>query len=162
MTLTIQLVPSTAWWSNVRSEVTKAQWEVCKRLVRDRSGNKCEICGGRGRQWPIECHEIWKYDDVNKVQTLVSLIALCPDCHKITHIGRSLNVYPPREVNRLMLHFRTVNGWDQERVDHEVMQSLLQWQERSRHNWALDITYLKEVGLVLDTYTRDAKERQEA
>lgn len=46
-----------------------------------------KVCGGRGEKWPVECHEMWQYDDKNHVQKLAGLIALCPDYHKVKHIG---------------------------------------------------------------------------
>jgi len=62
-------------------------------LVRDMSTdgkkaeNLCETCGGCGPQYPVECHEIWNYDDTRLIQKLDGLIALCPDCHEVKHIG---------------------------------------------------------------------------
>src|SRR2546423_14926422 len=56
--LTVELVPSTCWYSNVRSHVPKAVWDGLRRQVGANPGNCCEICGGRGRRWPVECQEI--------------------------------------------------------------------------------------------------------
>jgi hypothetical protein len=109
--LSIELVPSTAWWSNVRSNVSRADWEKCKRFVRARSGDRCEVCGGRGRRWPVECHEIWHYDDENEIQTLVGLIALCPSCHEVKHIGRAMAM---GNLERAIDHLCRVNGWQPE------------------------------------------------
>jgi hypothetical protein len=76
--LTVELVPSTCWYTNVRSNVSKAVWDRLRRRVAAEAGKRCEICGGRGRRWPVECHEVWHYDDATKVQRLERLVALCP------------------------------------------------------------------------------------
>jgi hypothetical protein len=85
--LTVELVPSTCWYTNVRSNVSKAVCDRLRRRVAAQTGNRCEICGGRGRRWPVECHEVWHYDDEVKVQRLERLAALCPACHEVKHAG---------------------------------------------------------------------------
>ena len=87
--LTIELVPRTSWYSNVRSNVSEAEWDRLRRPVYHRAGSRCEICGGRGQKHPVECHEVWLYDDAAGIQRLVDLIALCPSCHGVKHLGRS-------------------------------------------------------------------------
>ena len=79
--LTIELVPQTCWYANVRKLVTYSQWEVIKRVTRRAAHSICQICGGVGKRWPVECHEIWQYNDEAHIQTLIGLIALCPMCH---------------------------------------------------------------------------------
>lgn len=68
--LTIELVPETCWYSNVRSNVSPEEWERLKRIAFKRAGYWCEICGGRGPQWPVECHERWLYDDLPHIRKL--------------------------------------------------------------------------------------------
>src|SRR5207302_1396445 len=80
--LTVELVPSSCWYTNVRSHVPKTVWDRLRRQVAAEAGNRCEICGGRGRRWPVECHEVWEYDDDEKIQRLQRLVALCPACHE--------------------------------------------------------------------------------
>ena len=45
------------------------------------SGERVEARPGRVR------HEVWDYDDARRVQRLVRLIALCPACHEVKHLG---------------------------------------------------------------------------
>ena len=85
--LTIELVPSTCWFSNVRDHVSKSIWDKLRKATYRQSNYRCEICGDRGSKHPVECHEIWHYDDDKYIQTLTGLTALCPDCHRVKHIG---------------------------------------------------------------------------
>src|SRR5437588_2921912 len=87
--LTVELVPSTCWFSNLRSELDKDDWDRLRHAVYERAGNYCEVCGQRGAQHPVECHEVWEYDDEHSVQRLSGLIALCPACHEAKHMGRA-------------------------------------------------------------------------
>lgn len=142
--LAIELVPSTAWWSNVRSNVTRAQWERCKNFVKNRSENRCEICGGQGRRWPVECHEIWAYDDERRIQTLVDLIALCPSCHEVKHIGRAFAV---GNGQRALEHLCRINGWSLAHAEAYINVQLEIWELRSTHPWRLDISFLGTLGI---------------
>lgn len=142
--LSVELVPSTAWWSNVRSNVTRAEWERCKNFVRARSGERCEVCGGRGRRHPVECHEIWDYDDEFGVQTLVDLVALCPACHEVKHIGRASVV---GTLERAANHLRDVNGWTDEHTEYYINVAMLAWAVRSRREWSLDVSWLSLLGI---------------
>jgi hypothetical protein len=51
--LTIELVPQTCWFSNVRDRVSREDWDRIRKQVYKRSGQCCEVCGGRGRKHPI-------------------------------------------------------------------------------------------------------------
>src|SRR5437868_2741641 len=53
--LTVELVPKSCWYSNVRSNVTEAQWDYLRRVVYKRAGWICEICGGHGDTYPVAC-----------------------------------------------------------------------------------------------------------
>lgn len=148
--LSVELVPSTAWWSNVRSNVTRKEWEICKDYVKTRSGNgdpkqaRCEICGGRGTRYPVDCHEIWHYDDQAQLQTLVGLIALCPPCHEVKHIGRAMVL---GNLDRALRHLATVNGWSLQHADEYVALQLEIHSLRSTHEWSLDLTLLVGLGI---------------
>ena len=53
--LTIELVPSTCWFSNVRSNISKQDWDRLRKETYKKANYRCEICGGVGRNHPVEC-----------------------------------------------------------------------------------------------------------
>lgn len=142
--LEVELVPATCWYSNVRTNVSRADWEKCKAYVRRKSGDRCEICGGRGYRWPVECHEIWDYDELEQVQALVGLIALCPACHEAKHIGRAHAV---GNHLRAYEHLKRVNGWTDEQLMFHLEVSEALWELRSSFTWELDLTFLELLGI---------------
>jgi UDP-N-acetylglucosamine transferase subunit ALG13 len=71
MLLEPELVPKTCWYSNVRSCVSPNDWDILRKECFTLINNLCEICGGKGNKWPVECHEVWEYDEANKIQKLV-------------------------------------------------------------------------------------------
>ena len=85
--LQIELVPRSCWWSNVRSNVTDKQWDNIRKPVYQKANFLCEICRERGTKYPVECHEVWIYDDTSLTQRLGFFQALCPLCHEVKHIG---------------------------------------------------------------------------
>ncbi len=142
--LTIELVPQTCWFSNVRSEVSPAEWDRLRKAVSHEAGNRCQICGGRGPKWPVECHEIWGYDDECHIQTLRGLLALCPACHEVKHMGLA-NI---RGRGRIaMQHLAKVNGWTAPEAECYIAEQFAVWQRRSGFQWTLDMTWLEQCGI---------------
>lgn len=139
--LSIELVPRTCWFANVRSEVSGADWERLKRATFKSAGYRCEVCGGRGEKWPVECHEIWDYDDELGLQTLRGLIALCPACHEVKHIGRA-EMHGRGEAARD--HLARVNGWSTEEAEGYIEERFGLWYIRSERDWELEVSWLYE------------------
>ena len=138
--LTVELVPSTCWYTNVRSNVSKAVWDGLRRQVAAEAGQRCEICGERGRRWPVECHEVWHYDDDTKVQRLERLVALCPACHEVKHAGLASK---RGRLEAVITRLATVNGWTVDDAALYLEAVFEQWAGRSRHQWTLDISVLQ-------------------
>lgn len=141
MKLTIELVPRTAWYTNVRSNVTKSEWDIIRKKCYRLAEYKCEICGGKGDKHPVECHEIWSYDDQGHVQQLTGLIALCPNCHKAKHVGLAqINGEEDIVINQLI----KVNGCSKKEAINQIEEAFKLWRVRSQYEWQLDINYLNE------------------
>lgn len=143
-TLTVELVPSTAWGANLRSELPKKDWDKLRKAQYANAGNRCEICGGKGRKHPVECHEIWDYNDKTHVQTLTGLIALCPPCHRVKHLGFAFVKGRGQEA---IAHLMKVNGWSPEDTQHYVEAVFEEHARRSKHRWTLDLEWLRSVGV---------------
>jgi len=139
MKLTIELVPKTSWYSNVRSEVSDREWDAIRKAVYRRADYECEICGGTGDEHPVECHEVWEYDDENHTQCLKRMIALCPDCHQVKHIGYASTQGNAHEAAE---HLAEVNGWTLTEAMEYIEDSFEEWRKRSQHEWTVDTSIL--------------------
>jgi len=144
--LTIELVPRSCWFDNVRSAVSSSDWKRLRQQTARAAGWKCQICGGKGPRWPVECHEIWHYDDDRQCQTLTGLIALCPSCHEVKHMGFS---GLRGKKDEAVAHLALVNGWSLLGAFDYVDEAFDVWRERSRHAWQLDISWLETQGIKL-------------
>ena len=142
--LTIELVPKTSWYSNVRSNVTTSEWDHIRHKCYDNAGNVCEVCGdigtNQGYRHKLEAHEIWAYDDVALTQTLTGIIGLCPHCHTVKHPGLAqMNGKLTIVINQL----KKVNGMTNDQALEYLNESFAIWRERSSKNYTLDISFLE-------------------
>jgi len=142
--LTIELIPSTTWYDNVRSKVTKEEWDSIKRLVSKRANHVCEICGGKGWQHPTENHEIWEYIETKdkNIQKLKGLIALCPACHEVKHMGLAQK---RGRLAQAIKHISKVNSWSEDDSITYAEAMFEIWATRSGKIWEVDISELEKI-----------------
>jgi hypothetical protein len=142
--LTIELVPQTCWFSNVRDRVSREDWDRIRKQVYERAGHRCEVCGGRGSRHPVECHEVWEYDETTGVQRLARMTALCPACHEVKHVGLA-GIKGRGEI--AAAHLAEVNGWTPQVTAVYIDQAFDVWIERSDRTWSLDVSALAAYGI---------------
>jgi hypothetical protein len=143
--LTVELVPATAWGDNLRSRLTPARWDELRKAQYKLANYCCEICGGKGSKHPVECHEVWEYDDEKLTQKLLRLIALCPRCHRVKHAGRTITTSPRGEAE-VMEWLMRVNRWGTPEAKHHLASAFDLWRTRSQFKWTLDISVLDAQG----------------
>lgn len=137
--LNFELVPDSCWYSNLRTILSKKQWDFLREYAKEQSGGKCVICGKKSAR--LHAHERWSYDEENCVQKLEDIIAVCPDCHAVIHIGRTQLLGNEERAEK---HFMKVNGCSYS----EYRKALGEANEahKRRNNiaeWKLDLSYLK-------------------
>ncbi|MEM1243759.1 MAG: ankyrin repeat domain-containing protein [Pseudomonadota bacterium] len=137
--LKLELVPKTAWHENLRSKLSKYQWDKIRKQNYQNANYCCEICGDDESTYSVECNEVWTYDDKNKVQILAGLEVLCPSCHQVKHFGLSQQ----RGLGEKVLgHLAKINQWTEPEANAYVKSAFQQWHERSQHQWQQDISWL--------------------
>lgn len=125
----------------MRSIVTKEQWNKIKSDVYKKAKYVCEICGKTGTKHPVECHEIWQYNDIKLLQKLVGMIALCPNCHMVKHIGLAqIN----GKMTQAISHLKKVNKISDDEAQQYIKNSFLIWNERSSKIWTVDTSILSD------------------
>jgi hypothetical protein len=147
--LFVDMVPSSCWFTNVRTCVSQQDWERLRRMITRRAGERCEVCGAgedRAARRRLEAHERWAYDDASGVQTLRRIICLCGDCHLSTHLGYA-NV--TGRADHALAHLRTVTGMTEAQVHHHVHSANQLWTARSGRIWSLDLSMLTAAGVTL-------------
>jgi len=149
--LFVDLVPSSCWFTNVRSCVDQRDWERLRRMITTRAGQRCEVCHRSqdrdAHRW-LEAHERWAYDDSNNVQALRRLICLCTDCHTATHFGLASINGKSAEASK---HLSTVTGLTTNQVNQHIDAAFALWRRRSAITWELDLSILLNADITLAT-----------
>jgi hypothetical protein len=83
---------------------------------------------------------VWRYHDRTRVQLLVRMIALCPACHQVKHLGFA-NVKGKGAQARA--HLAPVNSWTLAQADAYVAEAFQLWVQRSQGPWTLDLEGLR-------------------
>jgi phage terminase large subunit GpA-like protein len=138
MILTIELVPETSWYSNMRKVMTTEDWDKLRRSTYAKYNHICGICGATGM---LHCHEIWEYDDRRHIQKLKGFIAICPLCHHVKHIGFAAILAKRGELDYddVVNHFLKVNKCSLREFEKYREEAFEEWEERSSHSWKVDL-----------------------
>lgn len=137
--LDFELVPEECWYSNLRSVLPPAGWDIVRKDAYARAKGRCSICGKSGR---LEAHEKWSYDEKRAVQKLETVIALCRACHEVKHISRTQLTGRGDEA---MEHFMKINGCSQMDYHAALGKANEEYLRRNKiENWTTDLSWLKD------------------
>lgn len=136
--LTAELVPKTSWYNNMRKVMSQSAWNKLRKATYAEYGGRCGVCEAEGR---LNCHELWEYNDESHVQRLTGFVALCGLCHFVKHLGFAGILASEGKLNydEVVAHFMRVNNCDRKAFDLHSRRVFDQWQERSRHEWTIDL-----------------------
>lgn len=141
--LSIELVPKTSWYSNVRSILKSNEWDLLRKSCYEKAGNVCEICGDIGtnqnHRHKVECHEIWDYNEKTRVQKLTGFISLCPNCHTVKHAGLA---FIQNKQDLVYKQLVKVNGYETSDAHQDLKEAFDTFRERSQYSWYTDMEYL--------------------
>ena len=137
----INLIPQTSWGMNLRAMMPKPEWKAfIKEHVYSSTGSRCLVCGERGPEWPVEADEIWKFDDNKRIQTLVGIVPLCPDCHSVRTCGFAR---AQGRENEVVKHLAWVERIGRKSAQFTINQAIMRWEQRSRKKWTIDISFME-------------------
>jgi hypothetical protein len=140
--LTIELVPQTLWYINLRKSMGKTKWDVLRKNIYAEYHYACGICGAKDVS--LNCHERWEYE-VNRnqgIQRLLGFIALCPMCHHCKHIGLAGILAQRGELNfdDVIAHFMKVNDCTRQKYEDHSQEQWTVWAMHSNKSmqWTFD------------------------
>lgn len=110
-----------------------ASWDVLRTATTQKAGG-CSECGVKSN---LECHEIWDYDEINLVQTLIGLESLCGRCHETRHLGFA------RVRGRFESVFARLLAINRLTIEEGISYSSMveeNFLRRSEVEWALDLS----------------------
>ncbi len=138
--LNFELVPDSCWYYNLRSLLSKKEWDFLKKYAREKADNRCAICGAKVKR--LEAHEVWSYDINSATQKLEDVISVCHDCHSVIHIGRTSLV---GDIERAEKHYMKVNNATYAEYRMALGEANKLHRQRNKvREWKLDLTWLKQ------------------
>jgi hypothetical protein len=139
LSLTIDLIPKTSFMDNVRKAVSADSWDMIRRKTYAEYKYACGACAIENVV--LECHEIWKFNEKQRIQKLTGLIALCSKCHRVKHFGFAIIQAQEGKLNLedLIAHFLTVNNCEPEDFKSHLNASIEIWEKRSKKEWKIDL-----------------------
>lgn len=137
--LTMDLIPLSTWGINARSVLSREVWSSITEKIFEKAGYCCQICGSTGTKHPVECHEIWNFDFDKNIQSIKGLIALCPACHEVKHMGFA-NSRNRGEI--AAKHLSKVNQWSDSKTNNYIEKEFELWHKKCGVEWKVDISYL--------------------
>jgi hypothetical protein len=149
--LFVDLIPSTSWFTNIRSAVSPQAWDRLRRMVYRRAGNRCEACGSRPDHPAglyMEAHERFAYDTRAGVQALRRLICLCTACHGTTHFGFT-SLGGEDEAAAALGHLQFVTGMTRVQAERHVREAFALWERRSSIAWQVDLSMITALGVTV-------------
>lgn len=137
--LEFEMIPDGCWKYNLRNILSKKLWDFIKSDSKKRAQGKCRICGKAHNR--LEAHEKWTYDEKNGVIILQDVLAICPDCHKTIHIGRTALVGDAEKAEN---HYIKVNGCSYVEMKNDLrIANEIHKRRNLVDEWKMDISWLK-------------------
>lgn len=144
--LHVDMIPASSFGASLSNLLTPQNWREIRKHSHRAAGYVCEICGEN--DGPIECHEVWRFDDVKTVdgkgvQTLLRMLSLCTCCHEMFHPG--LAAIRGR-AGAVASRIKAVNCWTNREHDVVVRYMNTVHAARSRKSWCLDLSLVAHLG----------------
>lgn len=158
--LTLDVVPETCHFSNLRTELPKKTWDRLRKKAYRAAGFRCLICGRTGCNYPVEAHERWEYvpdGPEGPVQRLVEIMALCPQCHEVKHYGLAQIKGKDRQARE---HLAEVNNWTMDDVMAHIHEEKIKFEERSCLLWDLDVSSIDDPNASFECWTKRRKKNK--
>lgn len=139
----------------IRSRLTNDEWTDLRRKVAKAAKQRCEACGRRGKEHPVECHDVWTFDAETAVQRLLGIHAYCPDCHRVRHAPEELAEESTREAKSrdLTVQMAMVNGWNRRDSERKLKERDDLRASLAGRKWTLDASVLLSYGISLSPET---------
>lgn len=140
--LCIELVPRPLWNKNLRYILHDKKWKEIRQEVLRIHGQECKICKKQPNK--LDCHEVWHYDDINLVQSLVEIIPLCKQCHLLKHIGMATNLAWEGRCNiqGLIRKFCSINRVPVKVFLDHYEEEIAKQEWRDQQIWTQDINFV--------------------
>ena len=157
--LFVDLIPTSCWFTNVRSCVHPRDWDRLRKYVYERVNYICECCNIDTQKTNVilEAHERWDYNEETQTQKLVRIVALCHYCHQSTHMGLAGIKGKGIEARE---HLKKIRCFTEKDYKKHMDEATEIWKKRSMINWNLDLSLITSNNIKLANSIPDKDDRQ--
>lgn len=139
----VDCVPESAWFANLRSMIPTSQWKALSAYVRHRNHDQCEFCGSNEK---TEAHERWLFDEKTGRQKLMRIMCLCKMCHLSVHIGVATELGFREDAEK---HIFATTGWTKKDLVKHLEDGSGRWQTISKMPWTQDVSIVQGIGITI-------------
>jgi len=146
MRLGLQLIPESAFYSNLRNALGPRSWSALSKKIREENSYTCKYCPfieDRSRRLYTHLHEVWEFDITTKTQKLVDFECICPTCHSVHHWG--LSRVQGKDMDYLLEHACEINNCTRQQFEEHIKKSFSTWRDLSYIKWSLDFSLFPDI-----------------
>ena len=132
-----ELITQTSFFKNLRSLLPTTTWNKLRHQTYTAANHTCQICGAKNTT--LHCHETWSYNTQTHTQKLEGLIALCPNCHEVKHIGLAKM---RGRYTHAITHMCLVNNMTLTEAQHAITHAWTTWHKHNQITWTLDTSLI--------------------
>jgi len=134
------LVPKPLWGKSAfRLFGRRTLWKQMRTDALEVAHHTCEICGDTPSPIcgdPLNCHEVWVYDDKRGKATLESLRIQCSKCDAVVHMGRTV-AHGGRDA--AISQLCKINGLSTKQAEKLYVRAMATWAKRSKKKWQIAV-----------------------
>ncbi|MGS1026795.1 HNH endonuclease [Burkholderia glumae] len=159
--ISFHFIPNEQNKKNVRSyiEYTHGNWKKWQEIRLHyfaKHNHVCQSCKKTFDDKGLNLHELWDFNESSKIQKLIALIPLCPECHSIAHINRHKK--EPEKIIALIEKYASYNkvSEDQSYADMDLAER--ERTHRQGIKYKLDMSLLSDflaTSQLFDCHTDD-------
>ncbi len=144
--LQMEMLPASAWKNSLANGlISKEEWDILRKYAYSKEDYHCQICkeNKKGIKGGLHAHEIWEFNEFDKIQKLINIVALCPKCHHAIHIGFT-NTQGQQYFEEIKRHYMKVNNCTEYEFDMAFDMAVDKCSELSFTYWKQDISFAQE------------------
>ncbi|DBA85403.1 hypothetical protein WJX79_007934 [Trebouxia sp. C0005] len=138
--LTVEAFPANlAAHINMSSNLPEEEWSAIRKVTYRKADYKCEVSGGVGTEWPVECHEVWRFHEGSQTLQLRGFMALHPEVHLAKHLERQQD---DKRRQQAIWMLQAMNEWTVAEAEEYWKFARDTAMRRSSQEWKFDLSWL--------------------
>ncbi|MGU2444648.1 hypothetical protein ACTXHA_29965 [Burkholderia cenocepacia] len=118
------------------------KWQDIRLHYFNKHKHICQSCKNTFTDKELHLHELWAFNEHDKIQKLIALIPLCAECHSIAHINRHKK--EPEKLIALIEKYASYNIIDEDQAYKDMDFAESERRRRQGIKYNLDMSLLND------------------